>query len=831
MGILRRGVQGLLLACACAMPGWTQEPQQETIPPEEPIFIIEDGPPPGFENLDIPQETDVDVSYGGLSLSPASAIFTSTSLRFRDPEAIVREIPGLLFPDRVILALSKPLELNAALICQQPGVPEGCGLLAPTDAGIIFDADRFHVEIFVARRLLRLARINDDERLPPPREDWTGLATLGGSLAGTSNSDPTYSFRVASLLAKGSTHLDFVSDVRSRGKYVVDRLSLNHDWHDWQFTGGLYRSIPFRVLGEIELVGFRARSSLKTRTRLYLDRAFGSRLSVFLTRRSLVEIFRDGRLLTSGVYDVGDQELDTSELPPGAYEVEIRVRDPVSGERREQQFFAKTNDLPPLGQIHFMTEAGFIRERSDPDQPLQVSKAGMVRFASSTRVSKQLGLDVDLALIDEETVFTAGALWLGPNLAIRSGPIWTSRGSAGAAFFGAYERGPFSANVNLRGIWGETGSRFLRVPSTDFLFTGAYTWRGIRFGVRGDVRERDTDRRARYTVTPSIQVPLFRRARLRGDLRIEYTHGDQGNLFFIKVDLIEWLRDWQFSQSVTGRYEDTRGNPAGIVEGDLRARWRSPSTLPVDLQADLRASRLRDRTSIAGAADLRSHRGSITSFVEQSFHDDFGPETFYGAQFSVGVIGDRVGVTAIGDDAGSSAILIEIAGDYQGGVFDVFVNDARLARARVGQPKLIPVPPYGQYSVRISSLVGQSLEYDSKPRSVTLYPGSAARLRWDIRRIFVLVAAVVWPDGSPVVSGRVTGAVGEAATDESGFLQADVARGGRLQIHSLGSKAVCEIMVPENPQNEDFVILDELVCGGPRAIDEPVSRSDGLSTH
>lgn len=815
MSILRRGVQGLLLACACVMPSWAQPQAPDASADAEPAFIIDSGPPPGFENLDIPQETDADVSYGGFALPPAAVIFTSTRLRFRNPETIVRGIPGLLYPDRVVRALSKPLELNSALICQEPGIPEGCGLLRPEVAGIIFNANRFHVEIFVARRLLRLTRINDDDRIPPPHDEWTGLATLGGSVAGSSNAETSYNFRAATLLAKGPTHLSFVSDVRNEGKYFVERLFLNHDWHDWQFTGGLYRATPFRVLGETELVGLRARTSLKTRTRLYLDRAYGSRLSIFLARRSLVQIFRDGRLLVSGVYDVGDQELDTSELPSGAYEVEIRVRDPVSGERREQQFFAKTSDLPPLGEIHFMTEAGFIRERSDPDQPLQVSTAGVVRFASSARVSNKLGFDADIALIAKETVFTVGALWLGQSLLVRSGPIWTSRGAAGAEFFGSYEQGSFFANANLRGIWGETDSRFLRIPSTDFLFTAAYTWRKVRFGIRGNLRERALDTEPRYTVTPSIVVPIFRRARLRGDLRIEYTHGDQGNLFMVKVDLFEWLRDWQFTQSVAGRYEDTTGSPTGIGEVDLSARWRSPPTLPVELQTDLRASRRRDRTSIAGALDVRSHRGAISSFVEQSFHDDLGAETFYGTQFSIGVIGDRSGVTALGDDAGSSAIVIEIAGDYEGGVFDVYVNDARLAKARVGQPKLIPVPPYGQYEVRIASLVGQSLDYDPKSRSVTLYPGSTARLRWDIRRIFVLVAAVVWPDGRPVVSGRVHGAIGEAATDESGFLQADVARGGRLRIETIGDEEICEIMVPENLENEDFVILDELVCGGP----------------
>jgi len=819
-----------LLAFACALLCHESTAWAQPAPDEETIFIVEEGAPPGFENLDVPQQTLVDVSYGGRELSPAAAIYTESSIRFVAPEAIVDEIDGLLYPVRVLEALSGPLPSNVDLACLQPGVPAGCGLLEPDAAGVIFDASRFHVEIFVSRRLLRLARINDQERLPPARDEWTGLATLGGSVAGSSSGDPSYSFRAATLVAKGATHLDFVSDVQTDGKYIVDRLAVHSDWNDWQFTGGLYRSAPFRVLGESEVVGFRARSSLRTRTQLYLDRAYGSRLRLFLTRRSLVQIFRQGRLLVSGVYDVGNQELDTSELPGGAYEVEIRIKDPISGERTERQFFAKTDDLPPLGQIHFNVEAGFLRDRRDPNVPLDVSSAAVLRGGTAVRVTKQFGLDFDMALIDKDNIFTAGALWLGPNTIVRAGPIVTSRGAAGGEFFGAFEMGSFYMNASLRGVWGDSDSRFVRIPSTDFNYSFAYAWRNVRLGLRGDVRERAIDTEPRYSITPSIQVPLFRRSKLRGDLRVEYTRGDQGNLFFVKVDLVEWIDDFQFTQSATGRYEDTRGGPAGVAEADLRGRWRSPASMPLDVQADLRLARRRDRTALGATADLRSHRGSINAFAEYSVYDEGRePETFYGTQFSVGVVGDRSGIVALGESTGSSAILVEIGGDYDDALFEVYVDDARVANARAGQPELIPLPPFGDYRVRIASRVGQSLAYDSKARRVVLYPGSSARLRWEIQRIFVLIGAVVWPDGTPVAHGFVSGGVEDATTDESGFLQADVTSGVRLKIRTRDRDEACWIEVPENAEKEDFVVLDEITCLDPTSLGSLGSRPNEVS--
>jgi hypothetical protein len=141
----------------CALPSLGQDTTTESAPFDEPVFIVEEGAPPGFENLDLPQETLIDVAYGGRALAPAAAIYTESTIRFTDPEAIVAQLTGLLYPSRATHALTGPLASNDDQICFEPGAPEGCGRLAPDEAGVIFDASRFHTEIFVSRRLLRLS--------------------------------------------------------------------------------------------------------------------------------------------------------------------------------------------------------------------------------------------------------------------------------------------------------------------------------------------------------------------------------------------------------------------------------------------------------------------------------------------------------------------------------------------------------------------------------------------------------------------------------------------------------------------------------------------------
>ena len=52
---------------------------------------------------------------------------------------------------------------------------------------------------------------------------------------------------------------------------------------------------------------------------------FGSRLEVYLPVPSKVNVYRDERLIGTGFYPAGKQELDTSSFPDGAYTVQLEI--------------------------------------------------------------------------------------------------------------------------------------------------------------------------------------------------------------------------------------------------------------------------------------------------------------------------------------------------------------------------------------------------------------------------------------------------------------------------------------------------------------------------
>lgn len=125
------------------------------------------------------------------------------------------------------------------------------------------------------------------------------------------------------------------------------------------------------------------------------------------------------------------------------------------------------------------------------------------------------------------------------------------------------------------------------------------------------------------------------------------------------------------------------------------------------------------------------------------------------------------------------------------------------------QPVLLK--PYRSYKVTLSPKGDNLVRFDAKPRKVTLYPGNIASLRWDIDPVFVVIAQAVHADGKAVGNTRITNLEEFSATDENGWFQVELSAMKTLKLEPADSPA-CKIELPEQPEHEEIIVLDQLVC-------------------
>jgi len=183
----------------------------------------------------------------------------------------------------------------------------------------------------------------------------------------------------------------------------------------------------------------------------------------------------------------------------------------------------------------------------------------------------------------------------------------------------------------------------------------------------------------------------------------------------------------------------------------------------------------------------------------------------YGLTLQSGAAIDRHEVALGGRDVEESALVVSLDGERGRSSFDVLVDDQPRARLAAGESIPIFLQPYRSYKVRLRPAGPASVDYDSATRSITLYPGNVAHVRWTARPLFTVFGQAVGADGRPVANAMVQSDRGIGETNGQGYFQIDVAGGDTLSF-THGQSSSCHAKVAMPAEGEDLVALGKVVC-------------------
>ena len=130
--------------------------------------------PPGLENLNQPQITEIDIYYGGFYLTSVLAEFTNSELTFLERESLVDGLTNLKDPESFLLLLNRPFDANPDLLCFSDFQID-CGTIETDSVDIIFDQSRLRVWLFISPDVL-LSNTSEQLRFLPKSE--AGLSFL-----------------------------------------------------------------------------------------------------------------------------------------------------------------------------------------------------------------------------------------------------------------------------------------------------------------------------------------------------------------------------------------------------------------------------------------------------------------------------------------------------------------------------------------------------------------------------------------------------------------------------------------------------------------------------
>lgn len=771
---------------------------------QAPIFDTGTAPPPGFEDLMSAQTTLVDVIYNGQPLTSTLATFDLDTIEFATPGDIVSAIDDLVAPDQVLDALTGQLDSHAAHLCHNAAQLD-CGQLHPDVAAVIFDDVAFRAEVFVHPDQRRLQRLSTERYLPDPTSNE--VATV--HQFNLALSDERFDLGGVSLVSRGADRLLARYESASGGVGISEAL-WQRDRRGVRYEAGLFQSTGRQAsfVGEQRVAGVRVGTALDLRADL--DIGNGTPILLFLNQRSRVDVYRGGRLIDSSFYDAGNQQLDTTRLPDGAYEITLQITGNDGRQREEAYFFVRSGALPPIGETLSYFELGSLTRGPNPLPGAQATGTWL-RAGAARRLGNEWGVEGEVTHARGTSLLQAGFFGFGRHWQGRGHTMFSNDGAAGT-WLQLRTRGErWSAGFDLRVLKASSQNPAAALFPESFR-QGALTvnmpFRRGRLTLRGQL-----DQRGNESPDPgwgsAFSMPLPRRGRVILDLQSDIFVSANDRTARIAVQA-RWRRNRSLTTANAGWLALSRpGVSSSGPTLDVRrsTQWDhdtfgrvTGTTLArsADQQHAVGASVIADARRGRGRADVQWLSGPDGGGLSYSANARFGVTTHHGH-------------VAVGGRAGDSAAIVVTVDGHTEDQYDVLVDDQRVAIARGGGRTLVSLPPYARYRVRLVPRGATLIDVDEAPTDVMLYPGNVSTLAFSARRVFVIVGQAVSADGMALAGATTTVQGQTVATDDQGWFQLEVGSLIPLTFTTADGTA-CQITLPGTATQDGLFVLPPTPC-------------------
>jgi hypothetical protein len=746
------------------------------------------------------------------------------SIRFTDPAAVVALLPNLSDRAGVEAALAgRQPPANAQLACSATSDPSRMWTAQPRGGRVIFDRDHFRLEIFLNPRFLAVQENVEEAYIPSasgPGDDQPGRR---GGFGDFGTPETFYNFQDSIVLASGERRLRAELNYANELGFGAERVALEWDRPGLRYSAARCWRRAARSPGGASCSGWasRARSTPGSTA----TRCSAARSVVYLDQRARVDVVRDGRVLYSAIYEAGNQEIDTSSLPDGSYDIVLRIDEPgrrrarsgassrrAGGSRRWADRLLRLRRGAGRGRRPRLARAfgpSLSPGRRRPPREPELGAVGWLRGQRSRRLGRdRRHLHHPLALVRAAAVADDDGTYGGILQLMSAG---TSR---------------LSFNFDLRRIEADSDLAVPPPPAAGFGTIGiaasqgsysqangviSYSLANVRFMGSFAYRDDESDR-ARYSIGPSVEWDVLRKGPYTLTLRGDATATERGNAGFAGIVL-----------RVTG------GHSTMTALGGGRASNLSDDELGEGPVAALSGSLSRDlaggELSLGGgyehqprqdnlvlSTEYRHELGTLAGDIVRS--DTPGETaTQYSLGFQTTFAAGAGALEVAGKTTTESLIVARVDGARDNDRFEVLINE-QLAGTIVGAaPFPIALPAYRAYDVRIRPTGEDLLAYDNSPRHIGLYPGTVARLEWTAAPVTIKFGRLVAPDGTPVRGASITGKGVWSETDDNGYFQIEAPDGVKLTVTTRDGRSFAAEL-PAGARGADIARIGEVVCCG-----------------
>jgi Mat/Ecp fimbriae outer membrane usher protein len=790
--------------------------------------IQTDGVPVGFTELAREREALVDVYFGARKVGEARVMTRPGYLRFKNPQQVLGALPNVAMSAELSAAISRELPSNAAFVCADED-SDNCGVLSPETAGVIYDENRFRVDVFVNRQWLQVVGPAENLYLSAPTAPLSLTSSAGLALSGSSETTPLFNVQNRTIIGLRNARIRTESSYASKVGLLVDTMVGEIDRPGLRYSAGLFWAPGIDLTGQRRILGVGVGTQFDTMTNH--EAVSATPIVAFLSQPARVDVLIDGRLIDSRTYEAGNNLVDTSTLPAGSYALVLRIRESNGAVREERRFFAKNAQIAPVGHPVFYGYVGMLAN-TRPGRPISLSKDFFYQFGAARRITDKVALDLSVIGTSKRPVLSGGA-WLISSLGrLRLSGLASAAGDRGVLLQAmSGDTGDLNLNFDLRRIWSHDGKPV--IPLSTYVDTfdsvplngrqiggGSYTQVsgsvGYRLGraylaVIGSLRK-DRGLPVDYSIGPNISWPIVNASGLQVTLQANAERTRHSTGGYVGVRMFFTTRGYSLASTVGRRGMSSSESPTGSswrAVGDTTANFSYGDAQGTDIAVAGGLAREVNSTRAHAEGTLYSPFGSIRGEVAQDFQGS--KRTQYGLTLQTGAVANRDELIFGGRSLEESGVVVSVDGSSAQAEFEILVDGQRRGTIKAGARLPMFLRPYHAYSVRLRAINGAPVWYDSAARELTLYPGNVEHLRWTVEQLITVFGRAIRQDGTPVTEAMVKSKRGISQSNSDGFFQIEMSTNDVLAFDN-GQGEECNVAIQGLDRKGDYASVGKVIC-------------------
>jgi len=838
------------------------------------LFTVSDAPPPGFEALNDPQTTVLNVYYAGEALGTIEATFTPTWVQVTNPAQLVDRLKQVKDKPKIIAALSGQLMPHADLVCSNKRPMPVCSLPPLQNAAVVFDMNTYRLDVFVAPEYLTAAAPGSDF-LPSPTADKSFSDNLSLVAAGsTPGGPPNYNFVQQGALADGSKRINYQasyaqsnSSGNGSGQWQIQQLNGEWDYKQYATRVGYIETVGDTFIGNQNILGASVGTSLNT-LRQDKRNIYGSSLVVFLSLPSQVSIYKDNRLVGSGFYQAGQQTIDTTPLPVGSYPITLKIQDSLGGMREETHFYVKSTVIPPKDHPLYYANLGYLTGISGGSTNSatllpQPSSTLIYQLGLNKRIGENWGFNANSVGSVNTAYLSSGFFFLLPYYQLQLQPqvVVGSGRDYGVALTSSAAMGRLNLNLSARKLWAQDDTQTATTSATPSALVTTATGTvfdpltqnqsqlslgaGYSFG---DTSLNFTSQWNKAASQPSSYSyglnsrTIVHRFGRKGYIELDLSGSRSSTDPLLLVASVIWhINGDKLNSTVSTGYQRDQGNPANNgLSASAGTTWNNYDAAQRGISIGAGISQIPGQQTVnTNFEDLNRYLYATgqAQYSRPTGDDSSGGSSQAITQYS-GNISSRL-VWAQGEHpvfAGarsqSAGAVVDIDSDLPGEDFQVLNNQQVVGIVKTNASTPIFLNSYQSYQLSIKPVSQGFFTYDERPREIILYPGNYQYMTWKARQKLIIFTKVLLPNHQPLPLARVEGSADFNYTDEQGYIQLEIFQDTRDLEFQQSADQRCQVKLPQNIEiKNSFAAIDSVVCvpvPGSKPMNQPAVPKDAI---